>query len=34
MKLIFMAALLATGSCLALSAPTAKAQTAETEFNI
>jgi len=34
MKPIFMAALLATGSCLALSAPTAKAQTAETEFNI
>src|SRR5690606_8384883 len=34
MKPIVMAALLATGSCLALSAPTARAQTAETEFNI
>src|SRR5690606_23373555 len=34
MKPVFMAALLATGSCLVLSAPTAKAQTAETEFNI
>ena len=34
MKPIVMAALLATGSCLALSAPTARAQTAETEFDI
>ncbi|WP_158501101.1 TonB-dependent receptor [Sphingopyxis sp. 113P3] len=34
MKPIVMAALLATGSCLALSAPTARAQTAETQFNI